>query len=688
MNKRNILSTLSAALLLLGSGCAQQEEISVIPMPQSVTYHSGEFKAPVGTQIYTNLPAEGRQALIDYLEGTTFTTLTVADEATGEKGIYLNLCDTGVVAGDEAYRLEINKEGATVSASSESGLFYGLQTILQLLNNSSDGETLPAVTINDTPRFPYRGMHMDVSRHFFDKEVVKRQLDAMAYFKMNRLHWHLVDGAGWRIEIKKYPRLTEFAAWRPFETLNEWWTGGRTFCEQDDSRAVGGFYTQDEIREVVAYAAERHITVIPEIEMPGHSEEVFACYPELSCSGNPYVNADFCIGTEKTFEFLENVLLEVFELFPSEYIHIGGDEAAKDGWRTCPRCKQRMNAENLASVEELQSYMIHRIERFLNDHGRKLIGWDEIIEGGLSPTATVMSWRGEQGAITAVKAGNPAILTPGKYCYLDAFQDAPPTQPLAMAGYLTLEQVYSYEPIPDSLSVEEAARIQGVQGNLWTEHIPTPEHFEYMAYPRILALAEIGWSPAGTKYWDGFKARALQAVSVMQDHGYHPFPIDKEVGNKPEFSQPVEHLGLNKTVTYTSPYHKSYVAQGDVTLVDGQRGGWMYNDDRWQGFLNCDFDVTIDLGAETPIKEVYAEFLQLKGPYVWLPKQVIISASTDGENYETLATVDNDISPDIDTLEFKTFGWNGETTTRYIRYQAMSNGIAGGWIFTDEIIIK
>ncbi len=687
MNQRNILHTLFAALLLLlGNSCAANSgELNVLPKPQSVEFQRGNFTVTPETKIYTNQSEEGRQALSDYLEGTQFTTLKLATESTG-KGIQLNLVDTLTVAAPEGYRLEINPEGATVSASTEAGLFYGLQTILQMLDNG-DGKTLAAVTINDAPRFPYRGMHIDVSRHFFDKEVIKKQLDAMAYFKMNRMHWHLVDGAGWRIEIKKYPRLTEFAAWRPFETLNEWWTGGRTFCEQKDPRAVGGYYTQEEIREVVAYAAARHITVIPEIEMPGHSEEVFACYPELSCSGKPYVNADFCIGTEKTFEFLENVLLEVFDLFPSEYIHIGGDEATKDGWRTCARCQKRMADEKLASVEELQSYMIHRIERFLNDHGRKLIGWDEIIEGGLSPTATVMSWRGEEGAVTAVKAGNTAILTPGKYCYLDAFQDAPPTQPMAIAGYLTLEQVYSYEPIPDSLTVDEASRMLGVQGNLWTEHIPTVEHFEYMAYPRILALAEVGWSPA-EKNWENFRPRALQAIEVLRGHGYNPFPLENEVGNRPEFHTNVEHLALGKTVTYGIPYHRSYTAQGDQTLVDGVRGGWMYNDDRWQGFLTEGFDVTIDLGAETPIQQIYAEFLQLKGPYVWLPKQVQISASTDGENYTLLATVDNDVSPEIDTLEFKTFGWEGNTTARYIRYQATTNGIVGGWLFTDEIVIK
>ena len=688
MNTHNIFkSVLFSTLLLIGNSCSERKEIDVIPMPRSVEYHSGNFTISPETKFYTNLSAESRQALTDYLEGTSLSSVPFAESATGNNGIELNLCDSSIVTGNEAYRIEIVKKGVRLSANTETGIFYGLQTLLQLLNNG-DNKTLPALTINDSPRFPYRGLHLDVSRHFFDKEFVKKQLNAMAYFKMNRLHWHLTDGAGWRIEIKKYPRLTSFAAWRPFDKLNDWWVEGRTFCEQDDPRAVGGYYTQDDIREVVAYAADRHITIIPEIEMPGHSEEVLATYPELSCSGKPYVNADFCIGTEKTFEFLENVLLEVIDLFPSEYIHIGGDEASKSSWKTCPRCQKRMADEHLNSVDELQSYMIHRIEKFLNDHGRKIIGWDEIIEGGLSPTATVMSWRGEEGGIKAVKAGNQAIMTPGKYCYLDAFQDAPNTQPMAIGGYLTLEKVYSFEPVPDSLSTKEAELILGVQGNVWTEHIPTPEHYEYMIYPRILALAEIGWSPSEVKKWDNFHTRALQAVNILREQGYNPFPLEKEIGDKPESYQKVNHLAIGKKVTYANPYSNHYAAQGEKTLVDGVRGGWMYNDDRWQGFIDCDFDVTIDLGKETDIKQVRAEFIQLKGPYVWLPKQVIISSSVDGEHYDTLATVDNDISPDIETLQFKEFGWEGNAKARYIRYKALSNGIAGGWLFTDEIRIK
>ena len=688
MTKSNIYGfILSAALLITSISCARQEGLSVIPTPQSVEYHNGNFEVNPSTNIYTNMSKEGCMAFANYLEGTSLASHPFIDTPDEPNTIILNLSNDSTFTSDEAYKLVIDKNRVVITARGEAGLFYGTQTILQMLDNGN-GKTLKSVTIEDTPRFPYRGMHLDVSRHFFDKEFVKKQLDAMAYFKMNRFHWHLTDGAGWRIEIKKYPRLTSFAAWRPFDNLQEWWVSGRTFCNQDDPRAVGGYYTQEDIRKVVAYAAERHITIIPEIEMPGHSEEVLATYPELSCSGTPYVDADYCIGTEKTFEFLENVLLEVMDMFPSEYIHIGGDEAPKTSWKQCPRCQKRIADEGLSGVDELQSYMIHRIEKFLNDHGRKLIGWDEIIEGGLSPTATVMSWRGEEGGIKAVKAGNHAIMTPGKYCYLDAFQDAPKTQPMAIGGYLTLEKVYSYEPIPDSLSSEETKLILGVQGNVWTEYMPTYEHTEYMIYPRILALAEIGWSPADKKDWNNFHSRALKAVKTLQAHGYNPFPLDKEIGDKPESFETVKHLARDKKIIYAHPYSKQYSAAGEKTLVDGIRGGWMYNDDRWQGFIDCDFDVTIDLGENIPIKEVTAEFMQLKGPYVWMPKQVIISVSSDGKNYDTLSTIDNDISPDEETLQFKNFGWQGTSKARYVRYQALSNGTPGGWLFTDEIIIR
>ena len=673
MNKKLIF--LIVSFLYMVTATAQP---LLIPYPQSIEMREGYFALTAKTGIINLNDKNNARLLKHYIEEDININL---HEQRGDNNIFLitnrKLKES---LGAEGYRMNISADSIVIEGAENAGVFYGIQTLRQLA--AQNRLAIPCMEIFDKPEYEWRDFMLDEARHFKGKVVVKQLLEEMAYLKMNKFHWHLTDDQGWRIEIEKYPRLTQIGAYRDSTQIGGW------NSPLYDVNIHGGYYTQEDIREIVDFAAERHIEIVPEIEMPGHSEEVLATYPELSCSGKPYVNADFCIGTEKTFEFLENVLLEVIDLFPSEYIHIGGDEASKSSWKTCPRCQKRMADEHLNSVDELQSYMIHRIEKFLNDHGRKIIGWDEIIEGGLSPTATVMSWRGEEGGIKAVKAGNQAIMTPGKYCYLDAFQDAPNTQPMAIGGYLTLEKVYSFEPVPDSLSTKEAELILGVQGNVWTEHIPTPEHYEYMIYPRILALAEIGWSPSEVKKWDNFHTRALQAVNILREQGYNPFPLEKEIGDKPESYQKVNHLAIGKKVTYANPYSNHYAAQGEKTLVDGVRGGWMYNDDRWQGFIDCDFDVTIDLGKETDIKQVRAEFIQLKGPYVWLPKQVIISSSVDGEHYDTLATVDNDISPDIETLQFKEFGWEGNAKARYIRYKALSNGIAGGWLFTDEIRIK
>ena len=690
MNIRNRCTKVCLFLWVLGMCFAAHplHAQSVIPVPLKIEQGTGSFLLSEKTKLYTNIQGGEARLLESYLQALPVHLKKGKKKDTQNVLSLLITEKSEQLPSPESYTLSVTPERILIRATSGAGLFYGIQTLLQLSQPSETGYSIASVEVQDSPRFAYRGLMLDVSRHFFSKEFVKKQIDALAFYKINRLHLHLTDAAGWRIEIKKYPLLTEFAAWRTDANWKTWWNGGRKYLRFDEPGASGGYYTQDDIREIVEYARQHFITIIPEIEMPAHSEEVLAAYPQLSCAGEPYKNADFCIGNEETFTFLENVLTEVMALFPSEYIHIGGDEAGMAAWKTCPKCQKRMKDEHLSHVDELQSYLIHRIEKFLNDHGRRLLGWDEILKGGLAPNATVMSWRGEEGGIKAVKAGNQAIMTPGKYCYLDAFQDAPNTQPMAIGGDLTFEKDYSFEPVPDSLSTKEAELILGVQGNVWTEHIPTPEHYEYMIYPRILALAEIGWSPSEVKKWDNFHTRALQAVNILREQGYNPFPLEKEIGDKPESYQKVNHLAIGKKVTYANLYSNHYAAQGEKTLVDGVRGGWMYNDDRWQGFIDCDFDVTIDLGKETDIKQVCAEFIQLKGPYVWLPKQVIISSSVDGEHYDTLATVDNDISPDIETLQFKEFGWEGNAKARYIRYKALSNGIAGGWLFTDEIRIK
>ena len=395
----------------------------------------------------------------------------------------------------------------------------------------------------------------------------------------------------------------------------------RHYCRQDEPGAYGGYYTADDIREILAYAAKKHIEVIPEIEMPGHSEEVLAAYPELSCTGKQYGSGDLCPGKEATFEFLEDVLSQVMDLFPSEYVHIGGDEASKGAWKTCPDCQRRMQEEGLENVDELQSYLIHRIEEFVNSKGKKIIGWDEILQGGLAPNATVMSWRGTEGGITAMKSGHDVIMTPGEFCYLDYTQDAPFKEPVSIGGYIPLAKTYSYEPAEDGLTEAELSHLLGVQGNLWAEYIPTDSHAEYMYYPRAYAIAEIGWSKAGAKDYDGFRGRALKVSDMLDGMGFSAFDLRKEYGNRKESLEPVHHLAEGCPVIYGEQYSSQYPASGDCTLTDGVLGGWTYGDRKWQGFLT-DMDVTVDLGAVKPVHYVGATFMQVVSAWVWLPEKV------------------------------------------------------------------
>lgn len=661
---------------------------SVIPVPLSMEKGTGSFLLSENTKLYTNLQGEEAVLLENYLKSLP---IQFKQGKKKDKENILSLMVTkenALLPSPESYTLSVTPQRILIQATSGAGLFYGIQTLLQLSQPMRTGYSVTSIEIQDTPRFAYRGFMLDVSRHFFSKDFVKKQIDALAYYKINRLHLHLTDAAGWRIEIKKYPLLTEFAAWRTDASWKKWWNGGRKYVRYDEPGAYGGYYTQDDIREILAYARQHHITVIPEIEMPAHSEEVLAAYPQLSCSGEPYKNADFCVGNEETFTFLENVLTEVMELFPSEYIHIGGDEAGKAAWKTCPKCQKRMKDEHLSNVDELQSYLIHRIEVFLNAHGRKLLGWDEILQGGLAPNATVMSWRGEEGGIAAVRSGHRAIMTPGGYCYLDGYQDAPYSQPEAIGGYLPLKKVYSYNPVSDSLTIEQAKLVYGTQGNLWVEYIQEPEHVEYMMYPRILALAEVAWSAPERKSWEDFYPRALKAVSDLQAKGYHPFDLKKEIGSRPESSQPVTHLALGKKVIYNAPYNNSYPAQGNTALTDGKRGDWTYGDGSWQGFISKDrLDVTVDLEAETSIHSVSASFMQVVGAEVFLPESVIISISEDGTNFTELKHESFTVNKEV-AIKFTDIAWEGTAKGRYVRYQARAGKEYGGWIFTDEIIVK
>ena len=662
---------------------------SVIPVPLKMEQGTGSFLLSEKTKLYTNLQGGEAELWENYLKALPVQLKEARMKDRKQMLFLLITPKTPQLPSPESYTLSVTSQRIEIRATSGAGLFYGMQTLLQLMQPAGTGSySIASVEIEDTPRFAYRGLMLDVSRHFSTKEFIKKQIDALAYYKINRLHLHLTDAAGWRLEIKKYPLLTDFAAWRTDPTWKKWWNGGRKYLRYDEPGASGGYYTQDDIREILEYARQHYITVIPEIEMPSHSEEVLAAYPQLSCSGEPYKNSDFCVGNEETFTFLENVLTEVMELFPSEYIHVGGDEAGKSAWKTCPKCQKRMKDEHLANVDELQSYLIHRIEKFLNNHGRCLLGWDEILQGGIAPNATVMSWRGEEGGIAAVTSGHHAIMTPGAYCYLDSYQDAPYSQPEAIGGYLPLKKVYTYDPVPASLTAEQAKLVYGVQGNLWVEYIPTPEHVEYMIYPRILALAEVAWSAPERKSWSDFHTRALSAVADLQKKGYHPFDLSKEIGSRPESLQPVSHLALGKKVTYNSSYSPHYPAQGNTALTDGIRGDWTYGDGSWQGFISDNrLDVTIDMEKETPIHSITAAFMQVVGAEVFLPETVIISISDDGINFTELQKQHFEVSKET-PIRFTDISWQGEAKGRYVRYQAQAGSEFEGWIFTDEIIVK
>lgn len=647
---------------------------------------------------------------------------------------------------DEGYQLEIDKAGVRLTAKTETGLFYGKQTLLQLLTPNG----LPYVKINDHPRFPYRGLHLDVSRHFFDKEEVKKLMNVMSYYKLNTLHLHLTDAGGWRLQIDKYPKLTQEGAFRTQSDWREWWDNGkdRQYLKEGTEGAYGGYYTKDDIRDMLAYAAEKHITIIPEIEFPAHSDEVFVAYPELCCAGKSHTSGDFCIGNPKTFEFMENVLTEVIELFPSEYIHIGGDEAGKNTWKTCPKCQALMKKEKLANVDELQSYMIRKAEEFLNSKGRRLIGWDEILEGGLAPEATVMSWRGEAAGFKSARMGHDVIMTPGSYMYFDFYQADPRHQPVAIGGYTPIRKVYNYNPIPqDSLTAEEAKHFLGVQANTWTEYIPTPEHLEYMMFPRALAVAEIGWTPQEKRDWQDFKPRVNAHIPVLQQMGLNPFPLSNELefdmvvdtiqkeirvtmdaekypaeihyttdGSTPTASSPIYqepivvkdsakivagifvngqlqdrvseqrvdyHKGIGKSIRFNSRLYPGYMAGGINAIINGYRGGLTYLDQRWQGYTD-NLDCVIDLGEVMDLHQVSSKWMQLTGPGVYQPEKVEVLTSEDGKNFTSQGVIPTTIPQDKSDLTFQEYTFQGNWKARYVQLKAQN---PKGFIFVDEIVI-
>ena len=716
---RNYVTGLAAACSLLLIACSPEEvrQVNLIPKPEQMTMTGGTFTVD-------SLALFGGQS--------SRNIKTVIDEAWS--------------GNPEGYQLDVTPGGIDLRAGSPDGLFYGMQTLRQLYA----GGEVPCVSIRDNPRFGYRGLHLDVSRHFFSKEEVMKLLDVMSFYKLNTLHMHLTDAGGWRIEIDKYPKLTSETAFRTESDWRKWWDGrDRKYLPEGTPGAYGGYYTKEDIREIVKHAASKHINIIPEIEFPGHSEEVLMAYPELSCSGKPYQNGDFCIGNEKSFTFMEDVLAEVIDLFPSEYIHVGGDEAGKSAWKKCPKCQALMKEKGMKSVDELQSYMIHRAEEFLNSKDRKLIGWDEILEGGLAPEATVMSWRGEDGGIKSARMGHDVVMTPGNYMYLDFYQADPKTQPYAIGGYTPIKKVYSYDPVPaDSLTAEECRHILGVQANTWTEYIQTPEHLEYMMFPRALAVAEIGWTPQELRTWEDFKPRMNAHISKLQGMGIRTFTLSDELevtmqvdtagreievildaekypaeiryttdGSVPVASSalyagpitvqdsahikaaifrdgvlqgtPTEkkvdyHRAINKPIHYNSKLYEGYMAGGTNALLDGYRGGLTYLDGRWQGYLD-DLDCVIDMEEETDIHKVSIRFMQLIGPGVFQPGQVELLTSEDGENFISRGIVPTTVPADDPDLLFQEYTFDGNWKTRYIRLKAPRAN--PGFIFADEIVV-
>ncbi|HPR33372.1 MAG TPA: beta-N-acetylhexosaminidase [Prolixibacteraceae bacterium] len=511
-------------LVLYACSSEQAESVTtVIPQPLSMETPPGFYRLNEKTRINFDDGLENEAALLSgYLARYTGFTIEYGTEKNQQNAIRLEL--NPAIESPEGYTLKVDGKQMVISGQSPAGVFYGIQTLMQLIP-LTEGKTrrIPAVVIADEPRFPYRGMHLDVCRHFFEVDFIKKMLDAMAAHKLNRFHWHLTEDQGWRIEINKYPELTEVGAWRGSTLIGH----ASEKPEKFDSVHYGGYYTQEQIKEVVEYAESRHITVIPEIEMPGHAQAALATYPWLGCFNqkvevwNKWGVSEnvYCAGKESTFEFLENVLSEVADLFPGEYIHIGGDECPKEHWKKCPHCQARMKKEGLADEHELQSYFVQRIEKFLNAKGKKIIGWDEILEGGLAPNATVMSWRGEEGGIAAARQQHDVIMTPYEFCYFDYYQGDPATEPLAIGGMNTLEKVYGFEPVPAVLNDQESKYILGAQANLWTEYIPTPEHAEYMIFPRLCALSEVCWTVPGNKDFETFSLRLKRHQTNLSQQG-------------------------------------------------------------------------------------------------------------------------------------------------------------------------
>jgi hexosaminidase len=708
-----------------------QKKPDLIPYPQSVEFLKGEFILNNKTVVKGDKQSFEYQFFLKSLNKNYHLDLSKNERGSGVNVVFLNVDKTKKAD----YEINITEESVSVMGKDNAGLFHGIQTLLQLIQNSKNGK-IAALHIKDYPKFEWRGMHLDVCRHFFNIDEVKQYIDYLAMYKLNTFHWHLTDDQGWRIEIKKYPKLTEIGSKRKESMIGAY--VDNTF----DGKPYGPyFYTQEQIKDVVKYAEQRHITIVPEIEMPGHALAALSAYPELACTKGPFESAtkwgvfdDVFCPKEETFTFLENILDEVIQLFPSQYIHIGGDECPKTRWKECVHCQELIKKNNLKDEHGLQSYFIHRIEKYVNSKGRKIIGWDEILEGGLAPNAAVMSWTGVNGGIEAAKSGHFAVMTPGAYCYFDHYQGDPQSEPNAFGGFTPLDKVYSYNPIPTELNADQAKYIMGVQANLWTEYITDFKQVQYMIFPRLMALSEVGWGTADPKNYKEFEGRVINQFKVLDkmkvNYAKSIYNISGKVipanngiayeltgsqnpkgiryttdGTEPSLNSKVYDgpVNISKSSTVKSAYFEdgklksaissqefaiskstgkkitleqepseNYSFGGAFTLVDGIIGNTRQLGKTWLGFQGKDVVATIDLGQKTDFSEVYFNTLENKGSWIHLANSAQIFISEDGKNFKMIKETGKD---EIQNSKGKIKLNVGTQNSRYIKFKIENAGI-------------